>query len=491
LRTHLHDGSVMRSVAALALVAVAVLGAGLLTAPGAAAASGGTWGTAEEVPGAAALNQDGSAQVTSVSCPTAESCGAGGLYLDSSGDTQAFVVSKADGTWGTAVEAPGTAALNTGGSASISSVSCASAGNCSAGGGYVDGSSHGQAFVINETGGSWSQAKEVPGTAALNQGGIATINSVSCRSAGNCSAGGYYTDSSGHQQAMVVSRVNGTWHAAVELAGSAKLNAGGSAEITSLSCASAGNCSAGGYYTDSSGHQQVFVASEVNGTWHAAAEIPGTAALNADGHAVVNSLSCGSAGNCSAGGSYQQITGYTQAFVVNEKNGTWGTAEEVPGTAALNVGGYAATLSVSCASAGNCSAGGSYIGSSAVEPFVVSETNGTWGSATIVPGAAALNVGGTYAATTSVSCASAGNCSAGGVYTDVSRHQQVFVVSQTDGTWGSAEEVPGTASLNTDGTAAINSLSCSSATQCSAGGYYTQSIGDGFGEQEPFVVDET
>ena len=33
-----------------------------------------------------------------------------------------------------------------------------------------------------------------------------------------------------------------------------------------MSCASAGNCSAGGYYTDSSGHRQAFVVSEVNGT---------------------------------------------------------------------------------------------------------------------------------------------------------------------------------------------------------------------------------
>jgi hypothetical protein len=42
--------------------------------------------------------------------------------------------------------------------------------------------------------------------------------------------------------------------------------------------------------------------------------------------------------------------------------GTWGTAEEVPGIEALNHGGFAEIVSVSCASAGNCSAGGSYSG---------------------------------------------------------------------------------------------------------------------------------
>ncbi len=36
----------------------------------------------------------------------------------------------------------------------------------------------------------------------------------------------------------------------------------------------------GGDYLDSSGHTQAFVASRVNGTWHTAIEVPGTAALN-------------------------------------------------------------------------------------------------------------------------------------------------------------------------------------------------------------------
>ena len=46
--------------------------------------------------------------------------------------------------------------------------------------------------------GTWGTAEEVPGTAALNQGGIATINSVSCATADTCGAGGSYLDSSGH-----------------------------------------------------------------------------------------------------------------------------------------------------------------------------------------------------------------------------------------------------------------------------------------------------
>ena len=111
--------------------------------------------------------------------------------------------------------------------------------------------------------GTWGTADEVPGTAALNQGGNALITSVSCASAGNCSAGGQYMDGSVHRQAFVVSQANGTWHTAIEVPGTAALNQGGNALITSLSCASAGNCSAGGHYIDRSrSFQKVFVVSE-------------------------------------------------------------------------------------------------------------------------------------------------------------------------------------------------------------------------------------
>ena len=53
------------------------------TAGGARAVAGRAWGTAEEVPGTAALNAGGNAGVNSVSCPSAGNCSAGGLYDDS------------------------------------------------------------------------------------------------------------------------------------------------------------------------------------------------------------------------------------------------------------------------------------------------------------------------------------------------------------------------------------------------------------------------
>jgi hypothetical protein len=483
----------VRRYVALVAVAAAALWSASLTPVGAAAAvpaattgaravmTGETWGTAEKVPGLAALSHGHGANLDAVSCASAGNCSAGGSYTDSGGFLEAFVVSQTNGTWHTAIEVPGTAALNQAGFAEILSVSCASAGNCSAGGYYTDSADNSQAFVVSQAHGTWGTAIEVPGTAALNQGGgAAEILSVSCASAGNCSAGGTY----GNAQAFVVSQANGTWRKAIEVPGTAALNQGGVAEITSVSCASAGNCAAGGQYADNAGdfqHRQAFVVSQANGTWGAAIEVPGTAALNQGGGAEITSVSCASAGNCSAGGYYTDSSRNRHAFVVSQVHGTWHTAIEVPGTAALN--GSAAMTSVSCASAGNCSAGG-YYGKG--QAFVVSQANGTWHKAIEVPGTAALNQGG-GAEITSVSCASAGNCAAGGSYSDSSRRQQAFVVSQTGGTWHTAIEVPGTAALNQGGGAEITSVSCASAGNCTAGGAYHDSSGN----RQAFVVSET
>jgi cytochrome c551/c552 len=482
-----------RSAAVVAAVAAAVVGAGLLTGASAAAAgtrgggaaraaaSGGTWGMVQQVPGLATLNRGGSAGISSVSCPSAGNCTAGGNYADSVDRSQAFVVSETNGTWGKAKEVPGTAALNTGDFGGMGPLSCPSAGNCSASGGYLARGQF-QVFVVSEKNRIWGTAEKVPGLATLDKGGDETIRPLSCGSAGNCSAGGHYADSSGAQQAFVVSEKNGTWGPAKEIPGTATLNQGGQAEVTSLSCASAGTCSAGGYYTDRAGLQQAFVAGETNGTWGSAHQIPGVTVAKFG--AAVTSLSCGSAGNCSAGGSYHPRSGQ-QAFVAQEVNGTWHPATKVPGTATLNQGGQAEVISLSCASAGNCSAGGQYRTSpqSSYQVFVVSEVHGTWGTAEQVPGSSALNPG-RIAQINTVSCASAGNCSAGGYTTDGGGNSQAFVADQANGTWGTAQPVPGLASINAGG-AAIGSLSCASPGNCSGGGYYSRA------GQQAFVVGET
>ena len=171
---------------------------------------------------------------------------------------------------------------------------------------------------MTERNGTWGNAKQVPGSAALNLGGFAYVASLSCPSAGDCSAGGQYTDHSGHDQAFIVGEKNGRWGDAKQVPGTASLNKGGGAQITSLSCASPGNCGAGGVYTDGSGRGQVFVVDESNGTWDIAQQVPGTAGLNKGGNAQIAAVSCASVSHCGAGGFYVDNSGRLQAFVVSE-----------------------------------------------------------------------------------------------------------------------------------------------------------------------------
>jgi len=299
-------------------------------------------------------------------------------------------------------------------------VSCASPGYCAAVGFYTDGGRHQQGFVVSENNGVWGQAVGVPGLGALNQGGNAGVSSVSCASPGSCAAGGgYYADASGHQQAFVVSQKNGSWGTAQEVAGNLNIGPDPGAGVATVSCGSAGNCAAGGQYEDGSGHQG-FVAVETNGVWGQAIEVPGLGALNDGGVAGVTSVSCAPAGNCSAGGAYD-YGGYNAPFLVSEKNGVWGQAIRVPGLVTRD----AYLNSVSCASAGNCAAGGEYDGAGS-GVFVARESNGVWGHETTVRGLGALNKGSSVGVS-SVSCAPAGSCAAGGSYTDGHGHSQGFV----------------------------------------------------------------
>jgi hypothetical protein len=480
----------------VAVAATAGVVAGLMAGMSVAVAgtrgpdTGGTWRSAKQVPGLAALNQGENASVNSVSCGSVGSCSAGGAYTDGSGHVQAYLVSENNGSWGKAKQVPGVAALNQGGFASLDSVSCASAGNCSAGGVYSPNSSGTQVFVADEIGGAWSAAEQISGMAALDQGAPASISSISCASAGNCSVVGTYRDGSGNDQAFVVNQASGTWGTAQEIPGTAALNQGGDATAVWVSCGSAGNCSAVGSYQDSSGDHQVFVVSETNGTWGTAQEVPGTAALDQGGYATISSISCPSAGNCTTGGRYQASDGHVQPFVATQTNGTWDSAQQVPGITTLNQDGIASITALSCASAGNCSAGGSYTDSTDTsQAFVVNQINGIWGAAEEVPGTAALNQGPPVgnASISSISCVSAGNCSAGGAYTDSTGNDQPFVIAETKGTWGTAEEVPGMANLDVAGSASITSVSCVSTSHCGGGGAYT----DAAGHRHAYLVRKT
>ncbi len=406
--------------------------------------------------------------LTAISCASAGNCSAVGrfdgvLKRNGSSSDEGFVVSETNGVWGTGQEV----ADDNNDLYRFTAISCSSPGNCAAVG---NDSGQGFAFAMDQTAGTWSAPLDIAkGT---------SLSSVSCPADGECTVAG---DSSSTGQAVAVSESGGTWQTPVALPGA--LNSG--AGLTSISCSSAGNCSAGGYYDNPSTGQFPMVADETNGTWGSVQDLNGSFNnVAADDRDAVSSVSCSSAGNCSAGGYYGPYAGTEHAFVVSESHGTWAPVVEV--AQSLDKSG-SEIASISCPTDGNCVAGGDYFdGGANLHAMVVEEVGGVWQSAQEVAGS--LNVG-DYAQISSVSCASAGNCGAAGYYANVYGGFVGLVATETDGSWDAGKEVaasPFSGRLGMDALAQVNSISCPSVDNCAAAGV----LDDVNDIQQAFVVVE-
>jgi hypothetical protein len=390
----------------------------------------GHWGTAQEIPGLGTLNTGGDAEVIAISCGSAGNCVAAGTYFAGSARAGFVAVQKA-WHWSAASPIKGLSDLNADGLATVRSVSCSSAGNCAVSGSYLDSSELTQAFVATVRSGHWAKAIEVPGTSSLNAGGSAQTIAVSCKKAGDCSAVGDYRPETARTSVFVSTEKNGHWSTAIRLPGIHGLNGGGAAFPAALSCSSAGYCVAGGAYTSSKGHQQAFLATQKNGHWKSAAEARGTGALNKGGMAEVTALSCPSAGNCAAGGDYTRSADHGELFLATEHQGRWGTARAMPGISSHNKGSTSQVYTLSCSSAGNCSAGGYYENKTFRElAYVITESGGHWSALREVPGLSTVSPGGD-SGVNQIKCPSAGHCTGVGYATTNSRKGRAFYVTRT------------------------------------------------------------
>jgi hypothetical protein len=414
-------------------------------------------------------------------CAADGDCSAGGFYEDGvSKNGEAFVIGESGKVWGQAQGLPSLVTLNTGDNAIIGTVSCAAAGNCGAGG-YYRANGSVRPFVVAESGSAWDGATPVPGTGTDD----AQVLTESCPVPQRCSIGGYLTDETGNNIGFIddqpPSRV---WPAALTVQGTLGSSAppDSVAKVMSISCKSPGDCAAGGFYTNGAGDIEAFTETEKNGAWQVAKEVAGS--LNKGGEAEITGVSCGSPGDCAAVGYYAPGTGQVRPFTVTSANGSWGPAAAVNGIGTLDTGHGSELNAVSCGSAGNCTAGGSYSRTSdnSEQPFVVTETSGSWGAAREVPGIERWNTG-KNANLTAVSCVSPGNCSVAGQYKTVDQ-TQVWVASQHNGGWGVAGTVTGLLNLNTAGASDVTGLSCATVGSCGMVGYYFASADS----QLPFVA---
>jgi PASTA domain len=321
----------------------------------------------------------------------------------------------------------------------------------------------------------------LPANAATRPGQDVSLNSISCASAGNCSAVGSYPNGSGRSEGLLLTETAGRWATGVEAvlpanAATAKQNV----SLNSVSCGSAGNCSAVGTYLDSSGGTEGLLLTETAGTWGtgSSAALPANAATTKQ-NVFLSSVSCGSAGNCSAVGSYLIGSG-AQGLLVTETAGSWSTGTEAALPAnATATGGVAGLSSVSCSSAGNCSASGSYLDSSDdIEGLLLTETTGTWGTGVeaVLPSNADTSQPGVDLS--SVSCASAGNCSAVGIYNNDTGSNDGVLLTESEGSWATGVKAILPASADPTDQVELDAVSCSAAGDCAAVGGYVDHLGN-------------
>ena len=457
----------------------------LLALPAAAISTAPQWHSAKvaTLPSGATGLPDGF--LPALSCPSAGNCSAGGSYSDSKGNVQGLLLSEVKGVWKapTRLVPPLAAAADP--SLTINSLSCSTAGNCSAVGSFEDTHSNGQSFAANEVNGKWMRAREV--TLPSNAGSSvqnSEIHSVVCWSRGNCSAIGSYLDNTtptGYAQGFEVDEVRGSWQSARETVLPASINIDPYVVLNQVACTHAGNCAAVGSYISKDNATEGLILDEVRGVWKSAitAVLPGNA--SAYPSALLSEVSCASTNYCAALGTYTNVSGDVEGMTVTETRGTWARALSMvmPAGAAANphtffygFGGLA------CSSVGNCSAGGQYlVGTSTYEGFFINEVKGTWRTATELALPAGSQMAGKNGGVVAVSCRSAGNCSAGAAYVDGSSEYQALVVNEVGGRWETGLKVTLPTGNNTVGVdGGVYGLICHAKGPCTATGSYLKTL---------------
>ena len=398
----------------------------------------GAWQPAQALSAPAGASASAGLSVYGASCASPGSCALVGSYQDSSGNVQAFAASSKSNTWSTPVKItlPANAPASESG-ALLRSVDCSSAGNCSAVGTYLDGNVNfprSLAMGVNEVNDTWVSAAQITLPSDANANSFVAVNQLSCASAGNCSAVGSYIDRNSVTHAMVVNEVGGVWKSAQSLAlpGSASAYAG--ASLSGVNCTGAGQCAAVGVFNTMDGRLEALAARVVNGVWQRGQQL--AMAANASNNPKVffygfGELSCSSAGNCATGGQYRDAQGNYQGFVINESNGLWLRASEIAlPSGALSAGKNGGVVALTCPSNGNCRAGAAYLdANSNYQALTLTQTNGKWLTGQKVPlpnGATSVGVaGGLYG----MLCSTTTTCSAIGSFLDGGGNYQGFTLA--------------------------------------------------------------
>ena len=451
------------------LAMVLTLGIGMLHSRPAGATS--SW-TAVNPPVPSNFTNIINESTNSISCASAGNCVAVGAY-DPTGDTYALIETETNGVWASVTPPMPSDAATSSPNDYLDQVSCSSVGNCVAVGFYnlaSDGSNY-LPLILVENNGVWS-AGETTLPSDIVAGNQNELMSVNCPSDNNCTATGYYQIAAG-AQALIVNEVDGVWTAVdpTPLPSGAGPQGSHRDVLQSVTCTSPGNCTAVGWYYNAGITDYGFlVETSVNGAWtNQSVALPADAAV-AEPDLWLYGVSCPSSGSCVAGGVYDTTDGQTAA-VVTQNGGTWTAsaaplpADSIPADAPGSI-----INAVHCASAGNCTAVGSYAsGPSETTPLLAVQTNGVWSNVVApTPSDMSANIDNEYY---DISCSTANNCLALGGYYNGAGELPLLGI-ETNGVWSQQPvALPAGSGPSIDDGSELHSGTCTQQGACQMFGY--------------------
>ncbi len=278
---------------------------------------GGTWDGATEVtlPYNAVSDSDPEVSMFGISCASTGNCAAVGEYKTDDNGQTAMLLDETGGVWqgGSPVGLPSTAEAAMGGS--LTAVSCPAVARCVAVGTDTRQGTGTTGLLGVEQGGPasdpvWQTGTDLTLTTSSQPASNLddSFSSISCPAVNECAAVGWYDNASYDQEAFEVDLTPSGW----ATAGQTQLPANSSpyprSDLTSVSCAAVGECSAVGWYLGAPGNEGLLL-DEIDGSWQPAEQMapPPDAAL--DPQVALNSVSCAAAQYCAAVGTYSTSSG--------------------------------------------------------------------------------------------------------------------------------------------------------------------------------------
>jgi hypothetical protein len=395
---------------------------------------------------AAAPDGAAGSTLTAVSCTTPTNCTGVGNFTAKSTKAGGALAEQWDGTTWTVEPTPGTT-LDF-----LDAVACVTPASCTAVGqtGFSD------PIADRWDGTSWV-AQAPPSPAGASQ---TTLVGVACPSRRACFATGSALYASGDGTNLTVGE---QWNGR-EWDVQTTFNPSGATafSLNGVSCSSARACMAVGYYFDATGTRLALTEEWDGSTW----TVQSTPNRPNAADTALGSVSCVSAEDCTAVGSYGDGIGLTSTLAEHWDGISWSAQQSA--AAANGASGFLS--SVSCTARGQCTAAGGSVDSAGTVTTLVERWNGTiWESQPTPDPVDAI-----YVAFNGVACPTVRSCTAVGLLVDSAFNYLTFA-EHWDGTTWEIQATP-----NPTGTDAANGtleggVSCPTARSCTAVGQWSPS----------------